>query len=193
MSRYASIERVDIALTTALGRLWDRERGLVKLFDPPYTQEDVGYINSYGPGFRENGGQYTHGAIWLAMACLRRGRTREGWALLRALLPETRELSRYGGEPYVLAADVSAAPGREGLAGWTWYTGSAGWYFRAVTECLLGLRLRGGRLAIAPALPPELEPCTVLWTDRRGAVHRIEYARGGVRVDGQEYLGGEIG
>lgn len=194
-NRHAAPERADAALSTTLSRLWDRERGLIKLFDPPYADggENVGYISSYGPGFRENGGQYNHGAIWLAMACFKRGRTEEGWELLRALLPESRDLRRYGAEPFVLAADVCTAPGREGLAGWSWYTGSAGWYFRAVTECMLGLRLSGGKLLIEPALPAGMERCAALWTDRRGALHRIEYDNGEVKVDGAAYTGGEIG
>ena len=132
----ASPERVDMALDSALERLFDRESGLVKLFDPPFGEgaERAGYIASYGPGFRENGGQYTHGAIWLAMACLKRGRRDEGLEILKAVLPKGTE--RYGAEPYVLAADVYSNPDRPGQAGWSWYTGSAGWFFRTVNEYL---------------------------------------------------------
>lgn len=148
-----SPERVDTALDSALGRLFDREGGLVKLFDPPFGEgaERAGYIASYGPGFRENGGQYTHGAIWLAMACLKRGRRDEGLEILKALLPKGTE--RYGAEPFVLAADVYSNPDRPGQAGWSWYTGSAGWFFRTVVEDLLGLRMEKGRLQLPGALP----------------------------------------
>ena len=127
------------ALTQALERLVDREHGLVKLFDPPYGPEEdsPGYITSYGEGFRENGGQYTHGAVWLAMALHRSGRSAEAREILRLLLPEGHDLTRYGAEPFALPADVYAAPGREGEAGWTWYTGSAGWYLRAAREIAL--------------------------------------------------------
>ena len=130
----ASPERVDTALDSALERLFDREAGLVKLFDPPFGEgaERAGYIASYGPGFRENGGQYTHGALWLALACLKRGRRDECIGLLRALLP--KESETYGAEPYVLAADVYTNPDRPGQAGWSWYTGSAGWFFRIASE-----------------------------------------------------------
>ena len=140
------------ALDHALCRLVDGEKGLVKLLDPPFApdEERFGYITSYGEGCRENGGQYTHAAVWLARACFRAGRPDAGREILSMLLPEGREISRYGAEPYVLPADVCAAPGHEGEAGWTWYTGSAGWFFRTVTEDLLGVRLRGGTITAEP-------------------------------------------
>ena len=136
------------ALDQALCRLVDGERGLVKLLDPPFAadEERFGYIACYGEGCRENGGQYTHAAVWLARACFLAGRADAGREILSMLLPEGRDAARYGAEPYVLPADVCAAPGREGEAGWTWYTGSAGWYFRTVTENLLGLRRRDGKI-----------------------------------------------
>ena len=141
-------ERVDAALDAALERLRDGPNGPVKLFDPPFGEgaERAGYISSYGPGFRENGGQYTHGAIWLALALLSRGRRAEGLEVLLALLP--KESPEYGAEPYVLAADVYTNPERYGQAGWSWYTGSAGWYLRAVLEGLFGLRMESGRLSL---------------------------------------------
>ncbi len=140
------------ALDHALCRLVDGEKGLVKLLDPPFApdEERFGYITSYGEGCRENGGQYTHAAVWLARACFRAGRPDAGREILSMLLPEGREISRYGAEPYVLPADVCTAPGHEGEAGWTWYTGSAGWYFRTATEDLLGVRLRDGTITAEP-------------------------------------------
>ena len=130
-------------------RLVDREHGLVKLFDPPFDEEErsPGSIVGYGKGWRENGGQYTHAALWLARACFRRGRLEEGLGLLRLLLPGgARPCAAGRRSPSCWPADVSAAPGHEGEAGWTWYTGSAGWFFRIAAEDLLGLRLRDGRL-----------------------------------------------
>ena len=108
------------ALQSALDRLFDRERNLVRLFDPPFERAvpDPGYLRSYGPGFRENGGQYTHGALWLAMALLREGRADDGWAILRAVLPAAHDPEVYEAEPYVLAADVCTRDGAE-RAGWT--------------------------------------------------------------------------
>jgi cellobiose phosphorylase len=151
---YASPQKADAALDAAVERLFDRKTGVVKLFDPPFAdcRRSPGYIESCGPGFRENGGQYTHGAIWLAIACLRRGRIADGRAILEALLPENHDLERYLAEPFVLPADVYSAPGHEGEAGWTWYTGSAGWYFRAVAEELMGLRMENGVLSARPLI-----------------------------------------
>lgn len=135
-SPYASPERVDQALEAAKERLADPDTRLIKLFDPPYTEAEPypGYLVGYGAGFRENGGQYTHAAIWLARAFAKRGRKAEAWELLSWLLPENHDSARYEAEPFVLPADVSTAPGREGEAGWTWYTGSAGWFWRTVRE-----------------------------------------------------------
>nr|MCR5664848.1 hypothetical protein [Oscillospiraceae bacterium] len=178
LSGFGDPARARTALTAALGRLVDREHRLVKLFDPPWSADepDPGYIAGCGEGFRENGGQYTHGAVWLAMACLRAGLRREGLELLRLLLPETHDARVYGAEPYVLAADVYAAPGREGEAGWSWYTGSSGWYFRAVCEELLGLRRRNGTLALRR-----------LGFDCRASVlgHELRFSPEGVSADGK--------
>ena len=138
LSPWAESERVDRALSACLTYLEDEKHRLVRLFTPPYTTEEPspGYLVSYGAGFRENGGQYTHGAIWLARAFFLRGQRETALRLLALLLPEGRDLSRYEAEPFVLAADITAAPGREGEAGWTWYTGSAGWFWRTAREIL---------------------------------------------------------
>ena len=173
---WASPGKVELALDSALERLADWEHGVVKLLSPPYTSEDSpGYLSGYGEGFRENGGQYTHAAIWLAMACLQRGREREGQRILHMLLPETKPSARYEAEPFVLPADICAAPDRIGAAGWTWYTGSAGWYFRAVCEGLLGLRLKDGKLLTRPGV---LHDYAVKWTDSKGNVHCFEVKAG---------------
>ncbi|MGE4483528.1 MAG: glucoamylase family protein [Oscillospiraceae bacterium] len=150
-------ESVKIALRSAYERLFDHETGIVKLFDPPFYagEQRPGYIRGYGPGFRENGGQYTHAAVWLGLALFDAGMPGEGWDILHALLPQSHELSVYKKEPYVLAADVYTNPGNVGLGGWSWYTGAAGWYFRAITETVLGLHVRDGRLFVEPNLPPE--------------------------------------
>lgn len=190
----ATPARRDMALQNAFARLFDREHSVVRLFDPPFTRAkpDPGYIRSYGPGFRENGGQYTHGALWLALALLRTGRADDGYAILRALLPTAHDPEVYEAEPFVLAADVYAgdAPGR---AGWTWYTGAAGWYLRVAYEELLGLHLRGGRLFVEPRLPADWPGGTVYWRDGAGARHTIELTRAAVLVDGRLYGGEGIG
>ncbi len=178
-------QRAETALAHARELLFDRENRIVKLFDPPFAgAERPGYVAAYGPGFRENGGQYTHGALWLVSALLRTGKRAEAWELLSALLPADRDTAEYRGEPYVLAADVYAAPGHVGEAGWTWYTGSSGWLFRIVTEDLLGLRLRDGRLFLSPQLPPDWDGCRI-----RCRGHDIAVARGTILVDGKPYRG----
>ena len=189
LSGRADPEKVSRALRSAVERLHDREHRLVRLFTPPFTgaEEDPGYLVSYGPGFRENGGQYTHGALWLVLALLRTGAADQAWALLRDLLPGDREAARYGAEPYVLSADVCAAPGRAGEAGWSWYTGAAGWMLRIVAEELLGLRFQGGKLTLQPRLPAELSHVDLAY---RGL--RIAYREGEIYVNGTLWSGGEI-
>ncbi len=180
------------ALDNALMCLFDREHRIVKLFDPPLPPEDTraGYLSGYGPGFRENGGQYTHGAIWLAMACFREHRPDDGWAILRALWPEGRDLAAFQGEPFVIPADVYSNPNAMGMAGWTWYTGSAGWYFRVFSEELLGLRLENGALTIAPNLPSDWDGYSAVFCQGDGTALNIRVRRDGTTVNGQPYVPG---
>ncbi len=191
---HADPAHVHCALTSAVTQLFDREHNVVRLFDPPITRRtpEAGYVRSYGAGLRENGGQYTHGALWLAMALLRTGRTDEGTQILRAVLPAAHDPARYEGEPYVLAADVAAGD-NAGVAGWTWYTGAAGWYLRIAAEELLGLHLRGGVLYPEPRLPDGWPECTVRWRDGAGLLHTIRLRPDGVTVDEKPYDGGGIG
>ena len=134
-STYADRDRVQTALTAALAGLRDGERRLIRIYAPAFLPEEraPGYVSTYGPGFRENGGQYTHAAVWLALALHRAGRREEA-----AALAEDMALSltapEYGAEPFVLPADIAYAPGKEGRAGWSWYTGAAGWYLRLLRE-----------------------------------------------------------
>ena len=142
------------AVIKAADTLLDPANRLVKLFAPPFDGvSDPGYIRSYLPGVRENGGQYTHGGIWLAAACLRCGETERGWRLLETMLPSGRPDEIYQVEPFVLAADVYANPDMAGRGGWSWYTGAAGWFLRTAAEELLGLRVKGGELTVEPQLP----------------------------------------
>ena len=191
---HADPAHVHCALTSAVEQLFDREHNVVRLFDPPITRRtpETGYVRSYGAGLRENGGQYTHGALWLAMALLRTGRTDEGAQILRAVLPTAHDPARYEGEPYVLAADVAAGD-NAGAAGWTWYTGAAGWYLRIAAEELLGLHLRGGVLYPEPRLPAGWPDCAVRWRDGAGLLHTIRLRPHGVTVDEKPYDGGGIG
>ena len=178
--------KADTALGSALDQLFDRKRGIVKLFDPPFLKNEnhPGYIESYGPGFRENGGQYTHAALWLSMALFRAGRADDGYEVLEALLPAGKDISTYLAEPYVIAADVYTAPGHEGEAGWSWYTGSSGWALRIITQELLGITLRDGKVFIKPNLPQKLQKLRVFY---RGL--DIEMRGREIWVNGSEYHG----
>ena len=151
--------RVSTALQSAYDSLYDEAHGLTKLFTPPFEDgsRDPGYIRACGPGFRENGGQYTHGALWLASALLQKGRPEQGAKILLDCLPARHKPEIWAAEPYVLAADVSANADHYGEALWSWYTGSAGWFFRVAVEDLLGIRLENGRLTVKPHLPPHWE------------------------------------
>ena len=179
LSGFGDPEHARAAVLRAADRLLDREHGLVKLFAPPFDGlSDPGYIRSYLPGVRENGGQYTHGAIWLASACLRCGETERGWRLLETLLPSGRREETYQAEPFVLAADVYSNPDMAGRGGWTWYTGASGWFLRTSVEELLGVRTRNGRPEVTPC-PPQGWNGYELTLRAGGALHRILVRREG--------------
>ena len=134
-------EKTRTALQTAYGALFDREHGIVRLFAPPFTGQGprAGYVNDYPPGVRENGGQYTHAAVWFLTALRKEGMTEEAEAVLHALLPNEKYRSPQGKavyktEPYALCGDVYAAPGPEGRGGWSLYTGAAGWLMQYLTS-----------------------------------------------------------
>ena len=141
-------------------RLVRRDIGLIQLLDPPFDKSDLnpGYIKGYVPGVRENGGQYTHAAIWMIMAFAEMGNTERAWELFDMVNPVNHgstenEMMIYKVEPYVVAADVYASPQHKGRGGWTWYTGSAGWMYQLIIESLLGLKLETNKLTISPRLP----------------------------------------
>ena len=145
----------ETALSTAMEVLYDREHKLLKLSAEPYSGErSPGYISSYGPGFRENGGQYTHGALFLSHALFRRGRSGDGWTLLQCAMGADRG-EEFGLEPYLIPADVSANADCPGRGGWSWYTGSAGWFYRVALEDLLCCERRDGELSCEPPHLPE--------------------------------------
>lgn len=173
---FSDKEKVKTALKYALSKLVDTQHSTVKLFTPPYRHDerDVGYISSYGEGFRENGGQYTHAAVWLASACFKCGMAKEGREILLMLLPENHDLSVYEAEPYVLAADVYSAPGHEGEAGWTWYTGSAGWYYTVALEDMLGIKLQNS-VVLPPSDGIERPAFKVTYRDSDGKTQHINY------------------
>ena len=162
LSGAGDAQRAHIAMKALDQRLVDRNHGLIKLLTPPFDKSslDPGYIRGYVPGVRENGGQYTHAAIWAAMAFAAMGDNTRAWELFRMINPVNHSLSSeavttYKVEPYVMAADIYAVDPHVGRGGWTWYTGSAGWMYRLIIESLLGLRLEIDTLHFAPCFPAD--------------------------------------
>lgn len=159
ISGAADPERAESALRAVEEYLIRKDEQMVLLFTPPFdkTPHDPGYIKGYPPGVRENGGQYTHGSLWVPMAFARRGEGDKAVAILRMMNPieharTPEDTWRYKVEPYVVAADIYALENHMGRGGWTWYTGSAGWMYRIWLEEIFGFRLRGRELTIDPCI-----------------------------------------
>jgi cellobiose phosphorylase len=191
--------RSRMAMDAVDRRLVRRDHALIQLLDPPFDKSSMnpGYIKGYVPGVRENGGQYTHAAIWAAMAFAALGDSRRAWELLAMINPVNHARTPEGTaiykvEPYVVAADVYAVSPHTGRGGWTWYTGSAGWMYRLIVESLLGLRLEVDKLRIAPCLPADWKGFTLHYRYRETFYHITVAQIGGengetsVTVDGVE-------
>ncbi|MCB1624702.1 MAG: cyclic beta 1-2 glucan synthetase, partial [Pseudomonadales bacterium] len=160
LSGAADSERAQQAMQALDRHLVRRDAGLIQLLTPAFDQtpKDPGYIRGYVPGVRENGGQYTHAAVWAAMAFAELGDRDRAWELAHMINPirhgaDAAGVVRYKVEPYVMAADVYALPPHVGRGGWTWYTGSAGWMYQLLTESLLGLRRRNDTIELEPRIP----------------------------------------
>src|SRR4030095_1293373 len=184
--------RSRMAMNAVNARLVRREHALIQLLDPPFDTSDLepGYIRVYVPGVRENGGQYTHGAIWAAMAFAALGEAERAWELTAMINPINHARTRAGAamykvEPYVVAADVYALAPHTGRGGWTWYTGSAGWMYRLIVEALLGVNLEGNRLRFVPCLPAEWNEFALRYRYRETYYH-IAVRRS--EVEGDEEL-----
>jgi cellobiose phosphorylase len=172
--------RARLAMEAVDQRLVRRDSALIQLLDPPFDKSALnpGYIKGYVPGVRENGGQYTHAAIWAAMAFAALGDSRRAWELLAMINPVNHASSpagvaAYKVEPYVIAADVYAVAPHTGRGGWTWYTGSAGWMYRLIVESLLGLRLEVDKLYFAPCLPADWKGFTLHYRYRETVYHIV--------------------
>lgn len=182
--------RVERALRSVDARLVRRDLGLIALFEPPFDdgELDPGYVKGYVPGVRENGGQYTHAAVWTVMAFAEAGEVEKAWELFELIDPihhgdSPEAIARYKVEPYVLAADVYVNPLHAGRGGWTWYTGAAGWMYRLIVETLLGLHLEVDRLRIAPRIPSRWPGFEVDYRHRDTRYHiRVKNLGGGHRV-----------
>ncbi|MCH5276813.1 MAG: cyclic beta 1-2 glucan synthetase [Desulfovibrionaceae bacterium] len=173
LSRAAPDWRQRAAMKALDEHLIRRDLGLIQLLSPPFDRSALhpGYIRGYVPGVRENGGQYTHAALWAIMAFAALGDADRAWALLNMVNParhgdSAEAVHTYKVEPYVMSADVYAAAPHEGRGGWSWYTGAAGWMYRLMLESLLGLSVRGDRLRLEPLMPRD-------WPE-----FRLDYRRG---------------
>lgn len=171
-------ERSRQAMEAVDSRLVKREHALLQLLDPPFDKSDLnpGYIKGYVPGVRENGGQYTHAAIWATMAFAALGENHRVRELLSMINPINHALTPegvavYKVEPYVMAADVYAVAPHTGRGGWTWYTGSASWMYRLITESLLGIRLNVDKLSFAPCLPADWAEFKIHYRYRETVYH----------------------
>ena len=194
ISGAADPERIEKALRSAERRLVRDEDQLVLLFTPPFgslpsdaapEMPSPGYIAGYPPGVRENGGQYTHAALWLALAFARHGDGDRAGRLLKMLNPveharTPEDVSRYKVEPYVVPGDVYALEGSVGRGGWTWYTGSAGWMYRIWVEEILGFKLRDKNLTVDPVIPS--------WWDGFTLRHRFGSAEYEIVVENPDHV-----
>ncbi len=190
LSGAAPRERAELALDAVERFLVDEPARLIRLLTPPFdrTPHDPGYIKGYVPGVRENGGQYTHAALWAVRALVEAGRSDRAAPLFELLNPvchgnSPEGVAVYQGEPYVVAADVYGTAPHLGRAGWTWYTGSAGWMFRVAIESILGVTIRDGRtLVLCPCIPAEWPGFSVQYRlpDGRTRYHIVVKRTGGV-------------
>jgi cyclic beta-1,2-glucan synthetase len=170
LSGAAPPRRAEQAIDAVRAQLIRRDARLILLFTPPFDRsaQDPGYIKGYIPGIRENGGQYTHAALWTIMAIGALGQGDEAAEYFHMINPINRtrtpgDSDQYKVEPYVVAADIYAHPMHYGRGGWTWYTGSAGWMYRTGLESILGLKRRGAALAVNPCIPASWPEYRVLW------------------------------
>jgi len=215
LSGVADPARVVHALDALDAHLVDEDAKLIRLLTPPFDRRhdvagitddaataahvrepDPGYIAGYLPGVRENGGQYTHAAVWAAMAFAKAGRVERAWQLFDLINPlhhaaDEKSTEIYKGEPYVVAGDVYANPSHLGRSGWTWYTGSAGWMYRLLLETFIGLTREGVRLRIAPRLP-EAWPGVDIAYSHGQATYAIHVARDVSRPHGTVVLDGAV-
>lgn len=160
LSKLSDHERNEIALSSAYEYLVDNKRGLIKLFTPAFENNEmpVGYATCYPHGIRENGGQYTHGVIWLAIAYLENKNCNTGYGLIKLLNPaekynDDKTALVFKKEPYFMTADIYTNPQCYGRGGWSIYTGAAGWYYRAIAEWLIGIKINKGTITFSPCLP----------------------------------------
>ena len=203
LSGLAGSQRAQQAMQAVDEQLVRRQAGLIQLLDPPFDKAklDPGYIRGYVPGVRENGGQYTHAAIWTAMAFATLGDTAKAWELATMINPVNHTRSAagvaiYKVEPYVMAADVYAMAPHTGRGGWSWYTGSAGWMYRLLLESLLGLELQNNELRFSPCLPADWSALNIRYRHQSTVYHitikQAPHERARITLDGVEQHNGAV-
>jgi cyclic beta-1,2-glucan synthetase len=196
ISGAGDVGKMNTAMESAYKNLVQEDIGIIKLLEPAFDKSDLnpGYIKGYVPGVRENGGQYTHAAVWMIMAFAKLRNKERVWELLQMINPVSHgntaeKIANYKVEPYVLAADVYSREPHAGRGGWTWYTGSAGWLYRLITESFLGLQQEGDKLKFIPCVPKEWQSFKVSYRYKNTMYH-IQFVRSGsseemiVTVDG---------
>ncbi|HEY6616440.1 MAG TPA: protein ndvB, partial [Vicinamibacterales bacterium] len=178
LSGAAQPRRAERAMNAVRAHLVRRDAQIVLLLTPPFDRmaHDPGYIKGYLPGVRENGGQYTHAALWAVLALARLGMGDEAMELFHMINPinhmrTPEDTERYRAEPYVVAADVYAHPMHIGRGGWTWYTGSAGWMYQAAVQSLLGLQRHGATMSLNPCIPAVWPGYALEWKIGRTRYH----------------------
>ena len=179
LSGAAPRARQEEAMASVERMLVDSQAGLVRLLDPPLANAvpSAGYIQAYPKGVRENGGQYSHAGVWALMAHAALGQRDAAWRMFEMLSPAHRSVDEQRGmayeiEPYVMAGDVYTQPPYVGRGGWSWYTGSAAWLYRAAVESIIGLHVRGHRVLVNPQLPSHWPGVTVLLR-HAGSLHEF--------------------
>ncbi len=193
------------AMASAYKNLVKKDQSVIQLFDPPFNLAvpNPGYIRGYLPGVRENGGQYTHAAVWLIMAAAALEDKQRVYDLLQMVNPLNHGstpagIKKYKTEPYVIAADVYAVENRQGMGGWTWYTGSAGWMYQLLAESFFGLKRTGNRLTVKPCIPDDwshwdIHYCFAQTTyhlkfQRKESVNRIKLMIDGIEQESDDLL-----
>ena len=189
---------LETAMASAYTHLVKKEIGIIQLLEPPFDKSDLnpGYIKGYVPGVRENGGQYTHAAVWMIMAFAKLGNNKLVWELLNLINPinhgrTVEEISIYKVEPYVLAADVYSRAPHAGRGGWTWYTGSAGWLYRLITESFLGLQQEENKLIFTPCVPEEWDSFAIDYRFKNTMYH-LKFTRAQTHENGTVNIGGVL-
>jgi cyclic beta-1,2-glucan synthetase len=200
-------ERTKEAMGAVEQYLIRKDDGLIMLLTPPFDEGDLhpGYIKGYLPGVRENGGQYTHAAVWVIMAYAIMGNGDKAWELFNMLNPINHantmlEASRYKVEPYVIAADVYAVPPHTGRGGWTWYTGASGWMYNVGIQQILGFKKKGDKILFEPCIPRDWSEYNIIYRHSKDAIYNISVknpnrvSKGDVSIilDGRKLEGNEI-